>query len=75
MMCLNAEKKRLTPRRKGRKGRKEEQTFEPRSLRLGVRFFFLFLLAGCLIYCHGCHGPDVDDELSLPWPVAQDNQR
>ncbi|MGH7227036.1 MAG: hypothetical protein ACRELF_27790 [Gemmataceae bacterium] len=26
----------------------------------------LLLLAGYLIFCHGCHGADVDDELCVP---------
>lgn len=29
----------------------------------------LLLLAGYLIFCHGCHGEDVDDELCVPPPL------
>jgi hypothetical protein len=27
---------------------------------------FLIILAGWLLFAHGCHGPDVDDELAVP---------
>jgi hypothetical protein len=35
----------------------------------------LLLLAGYLIFCHGCHGEDVDDELCVPLPAARDGER
>jgi hypothetical protein len=36
----------------------------------------LLLLAGYLIFCHGCHGKDVDDELSVPlYPVSDASQK
>ena len=33
----------------------------------------LLLLAGYLIFCHGCHGDDVDDELCVPPPAQKTN--
>lgn len=35
----------------------------PRRGRWG--WITLFLLTGCLVFCHGCHGDEVDDELSV----------
>lgn len=40
-------------------------THTPRFQKWG-RVVGLLLLAGYLIFCHGCHGEDVDDELSVP---------
>jgi hypothetical protein len=31
----------------------------------------LFLLAIALLFCHGCHGPDVDDDLGVLLPPRQ----
>lgn len=32
----------------------------------------MFLLIGYLIFCHGCHGEDVDDELCVPPPAVRE---
>jgi hypothetical protein len=37
----------------------------PRFTRWGGWLVFL-LLCGHLLFCHGCHGEDVDDELCIP---------
>jgi hypothetical protein len=36
----------------------------------------IFLLAACLVFCHGCHGEDVDDELGITFvqPQEQNHQ-
>jgi hypothetical protein len=36
----------------------------------------ILLLAACLVFCHGCHGDDVDDELCVTFvqPREQDHQ-
>jgi hypothetical protein len=40
----------------------------PRSPRPWRWFVVLALLATLIVIAHGCHGPDVDDELLLrPW--------
>jgi hypothetical protein len=31
-------------------------------------WLIFLLLCGHLIFCHGCHGEDVDDELCAPLP-------
>jgi hypothetical protein len=36
-------------------------------------WLLFLLLCGHLIFCHGCHGEDVDDELSVPPPALRDN--
>ncbi len=41
-----------------------------RFTRWGGWLTFL-LLCGHVIFCHGCHGEDVDDELSVPPPTAR----
>jgi len=38
-------------------------------------WLIFLLLCGHLIFCHGCHGEDVDDELSVPLPAARDGER
>jgi hypothetical protein len=35
----------------------------------------LFLLAACLVFCHGCHGDDVDDELGITFVQPQEQER
>jgi hypothetical protein len=35
----------------------------------------VFLLIGYLIFCHGCHGEDVDDELCVPPPAVREMQK
>ncbi|GEM_PF-6710065 len=35
----------------------------------------VLLLCGYLLFCHGCHGEDIDDELSAPPPSAQNSER
>jgi len=32
------------------------------------------LLLGYLIFCHGCHGEDVDDELCVPTPTERKSE-
>ena len=34
-------------------------------------WLIFLLLCGHLIFCHGCHGEDVDDELSVPPPAIR----
>src|SRR5579883_16361 len=34
-------------------------------------WLILLLLSGHLIFCHGCHGEDVDDELCVPPPLRE----
>ena len=42
-----------------------------RSRWLGLMSWLLFLLAFALLFCHGCHGPDADDDLSVFLPGRQ----
>lgn len=41
------------------------QKKEPAQWLLPAAFFWLALLACCLIFCHGCHRGDHDDELQV----------
>jgi hypothetical protein len=34
-------------------------------------WLIFLLLCGHLIFCHGCHGEDVDDELCVPPPLRE----
>jgi hypothetical protein len=45
------------------------------GLRSSGRWLIFLLLLGHLIFCHGCHGEDVDDELSVPPPAARNSER
>jgi hypothetical protein len=59
-----------SPRRQRRINGRMIDGFRP----WGSLLIFLLLCAH-LIFCHGCHGKDVDDELCVPPPVAQDGER
>jgi hypothetical protein len=37
-------------------------------------WILFLLLCGHLIFCHGCHGEDVDDELCVPPLDARDKE-
>lgn len=36
-----------------------------------IAFFYTLLLVAAVILCHGCHGGDHDDELSVPAAVER----
>jgi hypothetical protein len=41
------------------------------GFRLWGSWLIFLLLCGHLIFSHGCHGEDVDDELCVPLPVRE----
>jgi hypothetical protein len=45
------------------------------AVRTWCSWLIFLLLFGHLIFCHGCHGEDVDDELSVPLPAARNEER
>ncbi len=54
---------------------KSETRSWEREVRSRSSWLTFLLLCGYLIFCHGCHGEDVDDELSVPLPAARDGER
>ncbi len=41
----------------------------------GSSWLIILLLLGHLIFCHGCHGEDVDDELCITPPAAKNGEQ
>ncbi|HEY7326030.1 MAG TPA: hypothetical protein VH592_00210 [Gemmataceae bacterium] len=52
---------------------------ETRNVRSAIgpwgSWIIFLLLCGHLIFCHGCHGDDVDDELCVPPPAMHESER
>jgi hypothetical protein len=46
----------------------------PQSLGRALRRAGWLLVTAAAIVCHGCHGPDMDDELCLPPPAVRGSQ-
>lgn len=52
------------------------ETRNPKSeIRPWGSWLIFLLLCGYLIFGHGCHGADVDDELCVPPPVVSQVSR
>lgn len=71
----NADKTASREREEGNSGRSRSQLAIAfpltRQFTRWGGWVLLFLLCGHLLFCHGCHGSDVDDELSVPPQLKQ----